>query len=299
MNKMESENISEFRRRISVEISPTCNLRCPECNVGERLHIKSSKRRNDLELTGKIIEYIPLDSLLLFVGLGEPTIPYSQRRILNILNERPDLKGFIQTNGTYPLMKDITELIENERLEIGLSLDQQHFAGGQKNLKIQPKYVESIATIITDKETSHTLPKDFPNLDRILISPLFVRKKIANSWRHLNETCVEYQEMAKNGITIYTEIPPLVREDNIGFFEEAEKDLTSISPDGWRKSRKHGFYVDMETCENEEDMRVLIDGTYVNDSSLGIEPWKEIDKHSLLIESLPKVFDSKTGKYIN
>src|SRR3989338_7405432 len=122
------DNSNLEKRVISVEISPTCNLRCPECNVGKRLHVNQRERRDDSKLAEKIIEYAPKDSTLIFVGLGEPTIPYSQERIRKILSERRDLNGFVQTNGSYPLNENIRKLIENRRLEIGLSLDQQHFA---------------------------------------------------------------------------------------------------------------------------------------------------------------------------
>ncbi len=285
------------KRVISTEISPTCNLKCPECNVGKRLHVNQKERRNDPELAEKIIEYAPLNSTLLFVGLGEPTIPYSQERIKKILHERQDVKGFIQTNGTYPLTEETIKLIENERLEIGLSLDQQHFVGGQKNLRIQREYVESISTIVTDEENKYTLPEGFPKLNRILVSPLLVERKIVNSWERLSETVVAYQEMAKGKIAIYTELPPPVKEDNKELFEEVDGKLTPLDSNGWRKSKEHGFYVDMEPTTPRNSMRILIDGRYIDIPILAAESWKEVDKYSKPLTNLPKVFDLETGRY--
>ncbi|MBI2043709.1 radical SAM protein [Candidatus Pacearchaeota archaeon] len=290
------DNSSLERRVISVEISPKCNLRCPECNVGKRLHVNSNERRNDPELVKKIIEHVPYNSTLLFVGLGEPTIPYSQERIGKILHSREDLKGYIQTNGSYPLKEELEGLIKQGRLEVGLSLDQQHFIGGQKKLRIQPEYVESISTIVTDEETQSKMPQGFPNLNRILITPLLVGKKIANSWERLSETVVAYQGIS-NGVTIYTELPPPVREDNIKLFEEAERDLEPLTPEGWRKSKEHGFYVDMEPTTPRNSMRILIDGNYINIPILAEGSWQEVDKYSKPLTDLPKVFDLEIGRY--
>lgn len=288
------------RKVISTEISPTCNLRCPECNVGKRLHVSPSERRNDPKLVEKIIEHAPLNSTLLFVGLGEPTTPYSQERIARVLYNRQDLNGFIQTNGSYPLNKELEELIGQKKLEIGLSLDQQHFAGGQKNLRIQKEYIESISTIVTDEENHYALPEGFPNLNRILISPLALGKKIANSWKRLSETVVSYQGLAKKkSIMVYTELPHPVREENIELFEEAERDLMPLTPDGWRKSKEHGFYVDMEPTTPKNSMRILIDGNYIDVPILALGSWQEVDKHSKPLTDLPKVFDLETLEYLN
>ena len=94
-------------------------------------------------------------------------------------------------------------------------------------------------------------------------------------------------------------MPVLSRKDNLEFYEEAEKSLTPISPNGWRKSREHGFYVDMETAGSEKDMRILIDGTYVRDVTLAIELWEEVDKYSKPLTDLPKVFDINSRTYLS
>ena len=103
--------------------------------------------------------------------------------------------------------------------------------------------------------------------------------------------------MGGDKITVYTEIPSLIKPFNEQYFEDAERDLTPITPDGWRKSKRHGFYIDVEPARPKRDMRVLIDGTYIRDQLLATESWEEVDKHSRPITDLPKVFDLETRRY--
>ena len=112
---------------ISVEISPTCSFRCPNCNMQKRLHLDKTKDNKDI--VRKIIKYVPKKSHLNFVGLGEPLIPLGQKRISEILKKRLDIKGFIQTNGSFKINKELISLIKKGRLEIGMSYDAHHIKG--------------------------------------------------------------------------------------------------------------------------------------------------------------------------
>lgn len=88
-----------MKKEIEVEISSSCNLRCKFCNVGKRLHISSKLKRYDPDLVNKIIKYVPINSRLLFLGLGEPLVLSSQIKILKILNKRKDLRVLFKLMG--------------------------------------------------------------------------------------------------------------------------------------------------------------------------------------------------------
>ena len=288
------------RKEISVEISPVCNLHCPNCNVSERLHIPN--RRNDANLVGKLIEHTPINAHLSFVGLGETTIPESQGRIARVLNQRKDLTGFIQTNGSYQLNPNILNLVDSRRLEFGLSTDYHHLLGGQKPHKIQPEYVFSIATSVENRDQILNYRKIFPRLNRILVSPMLDKEgvRVMSSWEHVEEMCHEFQKVLGKGVSVYSELPLLFRrEENEEYFRDAEKALVKTKHLNWMASKKYGFYVDVELPDPSKDTRFLIDGTYVTDVAHALKNWKEVDKHSKPIESLPKVFDSQTKVYFN
>lgn len=286
---------------IGVEISPVCNLKCPNCGMGERLHIPSRERRDDPDLVRRLVEYTPLNSHLVFIGLGETTIPQSQKRIVEILSQRKDLTGFAQTNGTYPLSPESVNMIDLRRLEFGLSTDVHHLNGGQKNLRIQEEYVFSIATSVNEGDRVVNYKDRFPRLNRILVTPLtdIDGIRIIPSWDFVEGMCMEYQQVLGEEVSVYSELPVVYRgENNREYFRQAETTLVPTKRKEWMKSRKHGFYVNVEPIDSEDNMRFLIDGTYITDIENALKSWRDVDRHSKPIESLPKVFDLETGRYV-
>ncbi|HLA23609.1 MAG TPA: hypothetical protein VJZ93_03700 [Candidatus Nanoarchaeia archaeon] len=292
---------------IGVEISPTCNLRCPSCNVTRRLHVEKTERRNNPNLSDLIISYSPKEAKIIYIGLGEPTIPIIQKRIAKIHKTRKDLNGFIQTNGTYVLSKDILELIRGRRLEIGLSIDAMHLEGGQNYIKIQPRYVESIATAVSgsSKEKIFDFGEIFPQLNRVLLAPLLTKdgKEIVPNWGDLERMCVEYQKILGENIRVYTEVPALFVEktDNV-FYREVLQKTAPTEDRTWRKSSEYGFYVNIQSPTNSNGskfIRILSDGRVLSglDLEKSIESWDVLDKYSKPIEEVfPKVFDLETVK---
>ena len=78
---------------------------------------------------------------------------------------------------------------------------------------------------------------------------------------------------------------------------EAEATLVPTKRKEWMKSKKHGFYINVDHPDSEGEIRFLIDGTYITDIKNALKSWQEVDKYSKPIESLPKVFDLETGTY--
>ena len=183
-----------------------------------------------------------------------------------------------------------------------MSTDQHHLNGGQKSFRIQPEYVFSIATSVNEGDAAVNYKNKFPKLNRVLVTPLTDREgiRILPSWDFVEDMCGEFQQVLGEGVSVYSELPLIYRgENNKEYFRQAEATLIPTKRKEWMKSKKHGFYVNVEPVDSEGDMRILIDGTYVRDVTLTIEPWHEVDKHSKQIESLPKVFDIGSGNYLH
>lgn len=293
---------------IGVEISPTCNLKCPNCNVARRLHVGKKERRDNPNLPDLLIRYSPLESKLVYIGLGEPTIPKIQEGISKIHSTRKDLIGFIQTNGTHSLNEDILELIRKNRLEIGLSIDTMHLNGGQKYIRIQPNYVSSIATAIKGGDLIINFGEIFPNLNRVLLAPLLTGdgKEIVPNWDDMERMCVEYKEVLRNNIDVYTEVPALFvgKTDNEFYRNVLERTIPTQNEE-WRISTKHGFHVNVQSSSNflngNKFIRILSDGRVLEGLNLetAIKSWEVVDKYSRPIEEVfEKVYDLKSGRFI-
>ena len=288
---------------IGVEISPVCNLRCPDCATGARLHVSSEERRDDSDLVRKIIEYAPLNANLYFLGLGEPAMPKSQGRIVEVLSQRKDLTSVLRTNGTYPLSPDSVGLVNSGRLEIELSTDQHHLNGGQRDFRIQSEYVSGIETSVKEGDKSADYRKTFQRLNRLLVTPLLKidGMKILPSWRFIEDMCCEFQKVLGEEIFVYSELPFIYEETNQEYFRQAKATLVPTPHDGWMKSKKHGFYVQVEPQNTLRYARFLIDGTFLTADNLKdvTKSWQEVDKHSKPIENLPKVFDSEARNILS
>lgn len=281
------------RIHVYCEISPVCNLQCPHCAVEKRLRAK--QRREDSNLVEKIIGHVPLKSQINFIGLGEPTTSEGQRRISKILSARKDIYGFIQTNGTFLLNPELAKLVEEERLEVGLSADTHHLNGGLKQVRIQPKYVSSVSCAIDDGKRIFDLRKLGPSMNRVLLNPLTVDDEIVPGWEHMEEMCVRYQRVLGNRVSVHTELPLPIRHDskrNEKYFEDAEISLVETEHEGWLLSRKHGFLV-RSYDEDRLYKRILIDGKVINQCKDTEGSWGNVDKISKPIEEVfPKVYDA-------
>ena len=268
---------------VFVEISPYCSFRCPDCNMQERLFLDNP--RNYRNLAEKIIEHAPKNSYLYFVGLGEPTMPIGQKRIIKILESRPDIRGFIQTNGSFKLDEKIINFIKNKRLEVGMSYDDHHIEGQKIPVRIQKEYIQGLAISIKEipKDFSiKKLKKEFPNIHRIVIEPLL--NKIWDnpylSWDKVAEFCKSIDK-EDNSVLIYTEISKGWEGKAINNVLKNIKENGKEVLKDWHKVPGGAYYY---IEDYRVSPRILTNGKVLQNSMRSSLPWKEIEDELIPLE---------------
>ena len=276
---------------ITVEISPKCNYKCPECLVKSRLEIPNSKRRDNVNLVDLLVEYVPKNSTLLFIGLGETLLPLGQERILDVLNQREDISGYAQTNGSQKLRSELVDYVESGRLEVGVSLDSHHFDGrrGGKGLQIQKELVTSASVAVQQRdldETIHGIMRELDScsLDRVLYDPFIIGASqdegfIETSWEKVRETCHKHLEYFDKNVQPYAQVQlPTFSEMGERYtqncLDELGLDLNDLEMD-WKMHPK-GFYVLVADTESQTKV-VLNDGSLLLDSTISNRSWEELD----------------------
>jgi MoaA/NifB/PqqE/SkfB family radical SAM enzyme len=278
MNEADSSSKNSV---IEVEISPICNLRCTNCNNSKRLHVPASEKPVDSHLDEEIIKFVPKNSILLFIGLGEPLIPKIQEKIFNILSKRKDLLGFIQTNGSFKVKEGLVKLIKEKRLSVGISYDEHHFNSGQK-IQIQKELVEAVAIAVSsetkiNESYPNNLVKLFPNVNRILIEPLIDEDntKITIGWKEIEAILELFAKKLK--VSIYTEMY-LNFINFIGFkkyYKQAIVNLKKINENWFYSPKKFHVYVG---DAKKSYIRILANGRVIDDFNDVVLSWKELEK---------------------
>ncbi len=277
------------RKTIEIEISGFCNLNCPNCNASKRL--RSKDKLVDKNLVAKIIKFFPKNSHLLFSGLGEPTIPDAQKKIIEIMKLRKDLTGYIQTNGSFRLSKEIAELIDQSRLKVGLSYDEHHLEGGLKELKIQKDLIDSISISVKNKKFFNEnffrkIEKEFPNLKRILIDPLYSKDfdSCLTSWEDVEEILIKFSKRFKK-VTCYAQLFSDCKFlEGSGYFNKAKKKLIPYKKNSeWFISPK-GFLINISRLNDSNHIRILTNGRVMKDLRQLDDSWEEVNATCPLIE---------------
>lgn len=274
---------------IGVEISPFCNLRCEHCNVSQRLHLDD--RRFDVDLVTEIVNNVPNNTTLIFIGLGEPTLPNSQKQIVKILNLRNDLNGFIQINGTFKLTDEMATLIKSGRLEIGLSYDGHHLASGQK-LRIQKELVSGLAIAVdgTEQFDYESIKSDFTNLNRILISPLMLEdNKLSLQWHQMDTIC-KTVKLNLPDVTVYTEFGFLPNESKgHKLYYDSAKSSSISHLSYWRFNSLGNYYLDFESIDADNQFRIMANGTITTNVRDAFKSWEELDHLPTIAEFFQKI----------
>ncbi|MFW6233212.1 MAG: hypothetical protein ACOC3Z_00955 [Nanoarchaeota archaeon] len=274
---------------IPVEISGNCNLRCPNCNTARRLHIPYSEKRIDLKLDEKIIKYVPKNSRLLFVGIGEPLLTDSQKRIKNILDKRDDVTGFVQTNGTQKLIPELIQYVKENRLEIGTSYDEHHEMGGRTQINIQTEFVEALSLTVEkfsqyEKLDFEKLKKTFPNLKRILIDPYLDKDNVSiiSEFKEVEKTILHFKKNLKNTkIKVYTFLNTCFFDypQNLKYCKDLLKETIEINKH-FRYSKKD-YLIAVEDFKQGNNIRILTNGEILTDLNSTFKSWNELDKEKL------------------
>lgn len=268
---------------VDVEISSLCNLRCSDCLNFRRLHVDGSEKLEDADLVDKLVKYLPKNSRVLFVGLGEPTMIESQEKIIDIFSRRKDLTGFIQTNGCFELRSELVDLVDSGRILVGVSYDFHHLSSGQ-SLKIQRELVSSVAIAVGeddnfDEVRVRKLRGVFPNVDKVLIEPLIVDfgKGIETSWERVEEVASLFVKVL-DGVGVYIELFEHFDYWNgfRAYFRDAMGSGLERVDETWFKSSR-GFYVFVDDV-TEDYVRVLANGKVLTDNSKIGCSWGELNK---------------------
>gem|GEM_PF-5473738 len=246
----------------------------------ERLHLDKSK--DDPLLAEKIIKLVPKNSRLSFVGLGEPLMPIGQTRTIKILEKRPDISGFIQTNGSFKIKDELAHFIKKKRLEVGISYDTHHTAGQKVPIRIQKELVHGMAMSLSSIPINLSLKKlkeEFPNLNRILIEPLLDKTwdKPFISWEEVFNFCKKIKK-EDSSIIIYMEISRHWKESKM--IKKAEEGKEVIK--NWYKM-PGGFYIYLD--DYTKTTRIMIDSRILEDSSRAMLPWKDLEDELIPIEN--------------
>ncbi len=279
---------------ISIEIGSDCNLKCPKCITSNRRLSKESDKRYSCadDLVELLINYFPGDSVPIFIGLGEPTHPLAQDGIVKFLSQRDDIKkAHIQTNGSFKLEPGLVELFKNRNLSMGLSYDNMHQLGGQKNymlLDVQPEFVSGIAIAIDGNEKPVSgFDNHFKNLNRILIHPsINGNNEFASTWDQLKQSISNYSEIYPNQV-IYSDLSEFFKESNPGFFDLAKKELIKTNDD-WKFHKELNFFIYMPRL-NTNGMRFLVNGKYTLKAEESVNKvWSDLEKETFPINTLLK-----------
>jgi hypothetical protein len=265
---------------IGVEIARTCNLRCPNCSLQERLFLPKSQRKEDPNLEKKLVKYLPENSILLFVGMGEPTLPPAQESIIRILKEREDCKGFIQSNGTQVLLPEIMELVDENRLEIGVSYDSHHSLGGRKGIEIQNEYVRAgISMAIQESDTLGQLRpfEAFPHTDYLLLDPFLEGDTPHTSWQTMERALRYFADRHPEKI-VFSQIPSLFQINAPKYWSQAVQSFNEAQDlDGMWRKHEEGYSLIIRDVGPGKEIRVLTSGDVLTDLAYVSEPWEKIE----------------------
>ncbi len=289
---MENKTLKSIGRSsdemIPVEISPSCNLSCEKCIVKKRLH--GEKPRDNPKIVEEIIQYVPQNSYLGFIGLGEPLMPIGQKRIEEIMTKRKDIQAHIQTNGSFKLNNKLVEFVKEGRLDIGISYDPHHQQTKNYKINIQKDCVIGITVVLssTPKNFSvKSLKRKFPNLAKILVGPMFdINISITQpimSWEKVYEFCAEIGDN-KEGIIIFLEISK-------DWEDEPSKEIIRKARTGKRILKEcyampEGFFIYID--EYSKVPRILTNSKVLLAGEKGVLSWKEIENELVSIEKFFK-----------
>ncbi len=115
------ENVIEltsFPRRIVMELTNACNLRCLMCGRNEALFHKTAMTPEDVQ---RFAPFLQLVEEVTFCGWGEPTVNPCFRDILNFIAAYP-VRKYLITNGTR--LRELADELLKSRIDIiAVSLD--------------------------------------------------------------------------------------------------------------------------------------------------------------------------------
>ncbi len=112
------KNLASFPRRIILELTNACNLRCVMCGRDEA---RFSKTVFDLSYLDRLTKVLEVTEEVTLFGWGEPTIHPKFKEILEYLRRYPTRKYFV-TNGTR--LKSIRDALFEYQVDImAVSLD--------------------------------------------------------------------------------------------------------------------------------------------------------------------------------
>lgn len=291
---------------IDVEIAPTCNFDCSDCLATSRLKDKRP-RNNEINLVRLLEKDFPEGVGINFIGLGEPTLPRYQRDIYDVLSRRTDLNGFIQSNGSFPLIGDLGNLMEAGRLQIGVSYDLHHSRGNSRGLSvlqqgIQGEYVSGIS-IAVDSETkleensAKSILDRFPTLRKVLVEPLhnLSTNEPVVTYEAVRDFTSGLQEQFYDSgkeVAVFTAIlPHLQHGRNKQFNEDAERDLQHVENE-WYVDTQGVMYVLRRDVRSPESRtpRLLTNGLVLDETTFGWLGWDQVNQPGKIH------VDYKTGK---
>ncbi|MFT4310008.1 MAG: hypothetical protein ACMXYC_00050 [Candidatus Woesearchaeota archaeon] len=237
----------------------------------------------------RLIEHIPLNSTLLFVGLGEPTLPLGQKNIIEVLSTRSDIKGYIQSNGSHKLSTELIAFIENNQLTIGVSYDLHHNRGGRTSINIQGEYVDAIS-IAVEKNMDYLfadinrLHLQFPKLNRILLDPLMSDdERPLIDWSDMKNFALRLSSQIN--IPIYTQIADTWEHgisEQVQYYRDCMRDCKEITKNWHIYDNKFAINV----ASPHKEMRILSNGKLLLDAHYTSKSWKFFEENPHLISEM-------------
>ena len=109
--------------RICISINNHCNLSCKYCHFREK-DIVEDGFMDVFEILDNVKKYAVSDFKIGFVGNGEPFLDFEKlKKYIEYIKEYPNISAYVITNGTIDISDKEWKFLENNKINIGLSVD--------------------------------------------------------------------------------------------------------------------------------------------------------------------------------